>query len=123
MTDILDKEGNKLFWMSEEQVMLYDRVKKKINEEDKDVLAIFCGETGSGKSLAAMKAAYYVDPHFNIDQICLDRKEFINAIIDSPKHRAIIGDEAITLFFNREILTQENRIIIRLMEQIRQKNL
>ena len=123
MPYIKDKQGKDAFYVSDQQIKLYDRIKQKITHEDKDVIGVYCGETGSGKSLAAIRGAYMVDPTIDISRICFDKFEFIKAIVEAKRHTAIVGDEAISLFFSREIMTKENRILSRLMEQIRQKNL
>ena len=103
---------------------VYLRIRRRLKEDDTDVLMIYDGDTGSGKSLAAMRAGYVVSSSkLNINHICMDASEFIEAILESKKGQVIIADEAISMFFSRAAMTKEARLMQELMAQIRQKNL
>lgn len=118
--------GNKKypFPLDEGFKKIYLEIRRRIREDDTDVMMIFGGDTGSGKSLAAMRAGYVISSHkMKIDFICMDAPEFIDAILKSKKGQVLIADEAISMFFSRAAMTKEGRLMQELMTQIRQKNL
>lgn len=123
MVKIRDKDGNIIFGIPQK---LYDfamRCKEKLSEEeDSMVLGIIWGGVGSGKSLFAQKLGYTIDRSLNIDNVCFNKDEFINAVLSS-KRQVVIGDEGISLFFSRNVMTKEGRLMAEIMDQIRQKNL
>lgn len=100
-----------------------DIVKKQINEADMDFVGIVDGFEGVGKSVCAMQVGYYVDPTLDIDRICFTADEFKEAVLKAKKGQCIIYDEAITGAFSREAIQQMNVVLIKMMAQIRQKNL
>lgn len=104
---------------------LYDfcmRAREKIQTEDEQVLGIVVGDVGCGKSLLAMRVSYIIDPTLDINKVCFTKDEFIKACLKSRK-QAVIGDEAVSMFFNRATMTKESRLITEFMNQIRQRNL
>ena len=67
-----------------------NRIKKNRN-----LIALFIGDTGSGKSLSSIRLAEAVDPNFNVDRIVFTVKDFI-ALVNSglPPGSVIIFDDA-----------------------------
>ena len=62
---------------------------------NKNVLALFTGDTGSGKSYAAISYASMVDPSFSIDRIVFNTKDFVELLnSEMPMGSAIIYDDA-----------------------------
>lgn len=120
---ILCRDGKPAFSMAEREHTFLMRIKEKITKEDSDVLGIYSGNTGSGKSVKAMHAAYVIDPTIELSRICFTKDEFTKAIIHSKKGQVVIGDEAVSLFFSRAAMAKENRLVVEMMAQIRQKNL
>lgn len=123
MVTINDREGKPAFTVEENEYKFLMRIKNKINQEDSDVVAIYSGNAGSGKSVKAMHHAYVVDPTISMKRICFKQDEFISAVVHANKGEVIIGDEAVSLFFSRASMAKENRIVVEMMAQIRQKNL
>lgn len=100
-----------------------DLIKKNI-KKDWDYLFIIDGEVGSGKSVFAQLLAWYCsDGDFSLDQICFDPKQFKQAVLKAKKYQAIIFDEAFRGLSARAAMTQTNRIIVSMLQEIRQKNL
>ena len=100
-----------------------DIIKEQINKADMDFVGIVDGFEGVGKSVLAMQLGYYVDPTLDISRICFTADEFKNAVLKAKKGQCVIYDEAITGAFSREAIMQMNVILIKMMAQIRQKNL
>ncbi len=122
MVMIKDKSGVERYSISTKLNELLGRCHTKINHEDSMVIGIFCGDVGSGKSLAAMKCGHVVDPTIDISRIAFDKDEFVDAVIKNRK-KVVVGDEGIALFFSRGSMTKEGRLMAEIMAQCRQKNL
>lgn len=123
MVEILDKEGIKRYSIDNSVYKFLQRAKEKVMNEDQEVWIGFGGNTGVGKSLKAQRWLYAIYPDLNIKDVCFDKPEFINAVINAKKGQGIIADEAISIFFSRSSMTKEGRLISELVAQIRQKNL
>ena len=100
-----------------------DIIKEQINKADMDFLGIVDGFEGVGKSVLAMQLGYYIDPSLDVSRICFTADEFKEAVIKAKKGQCVIFDEAITGAFSREAIKQMNVSIVKMMAQIRQKNL
>lgn len=124
MVKIYDKNGKKRFSVSTNTHRFLMRCRDKIQDpqEDNQMLGAFWGKVGCGKSLTAQHFAYIIDPTLSISRICFNKEEFINAVLDN-KRKVIIGDEGISLFFTRNVMTKDGRLMSEIMDQIRQKNL
>lgn len=120
---ICDKEGKERFTISTRLHELLMKVKHRILNDDSEYWIALYGGTGCGKSVRAMHFGYVIDENITVDQICFDKEEFIRAVIGAKKGMVIVGDEAISLFFNRSAMTKDSRMIMELINQIRQKNL
>lgn len=69
---------------------LQNRIKKNRN-----VIALFIGDTGSGKSLASIRLAELVDPNFNINRIVFTVKDFLSLVNSGlPPGSVIVFDDA-----------------------------
>ena len=67
-----------------------NRIKKNRN-----LIALFIGDTGSGKSLASIRLAERIDPDFSVDRIVFTVKEFLNLVNSNlPPGSVIIFDDA-----------------------------
>lgn len=119
---VKDKNGKEVFNLAPNELKIVDRIRTIITEEDDEVWGIFYGARGSGKSLKAQRMAYAIDPSLDIEHVCFNKEEFIPIVIKS-KRRAVIGDEGISLFQSRQVMTKEGRLISELSDQIRQNNL
>lgn len=91
---------------------------------DKDFFIAVSGQTGSGKSTAALWIAKKVNSNFKIKTgIVYSREELINAINTFPKFSVIICDEAITSLFKRDFMQREQKEMLRLFDVCRYRNL
>lgn len=73
---------------------LLQYIHKRI-DENRNFIAIFTGDTGSGKSYSAMRLAERVDPNFSVDRIVFTVTDFIHLInSDLPKGSVVIFDDA-----------------------------
>ncbi len=64
-------------------------------ESNRNVIALFVGQTGSGKSYSAIRLAERVDPNFSVDRIVFTVEDFMALVnSDLPKGSVIIFDDA-----------------------------
>jgi len=100
----------------------YDLAKEVI-KNDWDMCFLFDGAEGTGKSTLACQSAYYCDNSFNLDSCVFTHKEFEKAILTADKYKAVVYDEAYTGLSSRGTMSLINRTLIKLMAEIRQRNL
>lgn len=96
---------------------------KRIIQKDWDMLFVYDGYEGTGKSVKAMQDAYYCDTSLTIERITFTPFEFRKAIINAKKYQAVVYDEAYTGMSSRATMTTINRALVSMIAEIRQKNL
>ena len=99
-----------------------DIAKREI-KKDWDMVFVYDGVEGSGKSVKAMQDAKYCDPTLTLDRVVFVPKDFRKAIIDAKPYQAVIYDEAYTGLSSRATMSLINRTLISMLAEIRQKNL
>lgn len=120
--DNMVKVTDKDFYMDGYLKQNLDHAKKAI-KADWDMVFLYDGVEGSGKSVKAMQDAYYCDNSLIIDRIVFTPKEFQVAIISADKYQAVIYDEAYTGLSSRATMSNINRALVSMLAEIRQKNL
>ncbi len=96
---------------------------KEVVKKDWDMVFVVDGAEGSGKSVLAMQCAYYCDETIDMDRICFTPKEFKDAILNAEQYQAVVYDEAYTGLSSRAAMSLINRTLVRMLAEIRQKNL
>ncbi len=96
---------------------------KEIIKKDWDMIFLYDGYEGSGKSVKAMQDAYYCDPTFDLDRVTFNPKEFTKAIKSSKEYQSVIYDEAYTGLSSRAAMSLINRTLVKMLAEIRQKKL
>lgn len=92
-------------------------------KRDWDMVFVYDGSEGSGKSVKAMQDAFYCDPTLTLDRIVFVPKDFREAVMNAKKYQAVIYDEAYTGLSSRATMSLINRTLISMLAEIRQKNL
>ncbi len=123
MVMIRDNKGIERYSLTEPEYKFIMRGKEKITHEDQEFWVAFGGDTGVGKSLKSMLHMFPIFPGLTVKEICFDREEFVNCVLEAKKGTGIICDESISVFFSRSSMTKEGRLVSELAAQIRQKNL
>ena len=95
----------------------------EIVKKDWDMIFLYDGYEGSGKSVKAMQDAYYFDHTFNLDRVCFNPREFTSVIKSTKPHGAVIYDEAYTGLTSRAAMSLINRTLVKMLAEIRQKQL
>lgn len=96
---------------------------KDLVKKDWDMICLYDGYEGSGKSVKAMQDAYYFDPTFNLDRVCFTTEEFVKAVDKAEKYTAVLFDEAYTGMSSRDTMKSVNKMLDKRITEIRQKNL
>ena len=86
--------------------------------------AMIIGQTGTGKSLTAIKLCQMIDPTFNIDRIVLKPQDFLKLInTDLPPGAAILADEIGSWMSGRDWMTTQNKLMSLVLETYRFRRL
>ena len=92
--------------------------------QDFDNVIVVDGAVGSGKSVFTQICAYYGSKgKLTMDKVTFSPQEFREAVLKCEKYDHIIFDEAFRGLSGRATMTQTNRILIEMLQEIRQKNL
>lgn len=96
----------------------------KMNIHDDNWMAAVVGETGSGKSWAALRIAEVLDPGFSIDQVAFSVEEFLRLVIDDSYGRGsiIVFEEASVGANSQEWYTKGNKVLGRVLDTWRHQN-
>jgi len=95
----------------------------RLTEQNRNVLAVFHGNRGNGKSSNAIKLAEMYDPNFTVDRIAFNPAEFMHLVNTVPNGSAIIWDEAGVGISNRDWYSISNKIINSIVQTFRTQNL
>ena len=75
-------------------VWLLQWIRNRI-KKNRNLIALFIGDTGSGKSLSSIRLAERVDPNFSVDRIVFTVKEFLDLVNSGlPAGSVIVFDDA-----------------------------
>lgn len=96
---------------------------KNVVKKDWDMVFLVDGVEGSGKSVLAMQIGFFCDPTLTLDRIVFTPSDFQSAIIKAKKYQTVIYDEAYTGLSSRAAMSQINKTLIKMLAEIRQKNL
>jgi ABC-type dipeptide/oligopeptide/nickel transport system ATPase component len=105
--------------------LLKQRFKTRIEHFNKNLLLIVVGDTGSGKSYAAMNMCESCDPEFGIDRVVFTNKEFMALVKSNTLHKGnwVLFDEAGVSISSRDWFTKANKVIMYVLQTFRHKNL
>ena len=98
-------------------------VAKDVVKKDWDMIFIYDGAEGAGKSVKAMQDAFYCDTTLNIDRIVFNDEDFKKVILSSQKYQSIVYDEAYGGLGSRAAMSTVNKAIVQMLTVIRERNL
>ncbi len=81
------------------------------------------GDEGSGKSNVGLLVCCFINPEFNVDNICFSPEQFIDAVDKAEHGDVILLDEGAEIFYSKTSLRKETVEVERLMLRIRFKEL
>ena len=90
-----------------------------------DVLGLFVGPRGSGKSYSALELAYTCDLTFNQERVMFDVSDFVDYVVDGDlkKGNSVILDDAGVFMNARDWQTVQNKAISIVAQSFRYRNL
>lgn len=77
----------------------------------------------SGKSVLTFQLAKFLDPTFDLDDVCFNADQFVERIKKVRKFKAVVLDEAFSSANSRGALTEVNKAMVALGTEMRQRNL
>ncbi len=96
---------------------------KRIRESNCDRVFVLTGREGSGKSTLALQFAAFVDPTFCLEDIVFTASAFEKRIRTCDKYKAVVFDECFNGLSSSGNLSKENKKMLRLLQECRQRNL
>ena len=99
-------------------------IRKRI-AKNMDVLGLFVGPRGSGKSYSALELSYNCDLTFNKDKVMFDVTDFVDFVIDGTltKGSSVILDDAGVFMNARDWQSVQNKAISVVAQSFRYRNL
>jgi hypothetical protein len=88
-----------------------------------DFCILIDGFEGTGKSTLGFQVAVYLDPTFDLSQVCFTGDETENVIMNAKNRQAVVFDEGMTDLYARQAMTKGNINLNKLLAQCRQKEL
>ena len=111
------------FYVAKEIKGQLTHAKRIVTESDQDRVYVVTGREGQGKSTLAMQLAYTVDPTFNLQSIVFTSSQFEERIRNLSKHKVLMFDEAFNGLSSKGSLSRENKNLVRILTECRQRNL
>ncbi len=96
---------------------------KEVRKKDFDRFILLVGREGFGKTTLSIQCAMYCDPTFNLDRVCFTPEQFLESVEKAEKYQAIIFDETMWGLGARNAMQKMNKILIKVMSEMRSKNL
>jgi hypothetical protein len=99
-------------------------IRKRI-ARNMDILGLFVGPRGSGKSYSALELAYVCDATFNQGRVMFDVTDFVDYVVDGNLKRgnSVILDDAGVFMNARDWQTVQNKAISIVAQSFRYRNL
>jgi len=86
---------------------------------NQNLLVVFTGQTGTGKSLSALEFAHLIDPTFTADQVVFTVKEFMSLLKILSPGKVILFDEAGVDLDSRRSSSKRNVFFSNIMKTFR----
>jgi len=100
-------------------------IRNRLTRQNKNLMGVFVGETGSSKSWSAISVASTIDPDFDISRIAVSTREMVEVITTEKlrKGSALVLDEAGVNYSNKRWMTSRNMELGKLFQTFRFMNL
>ena len=102
----------------------WDRLRNNnLVKADEDRCYIIDGKERAGKSLYALQQAKYIDPNFDVNNICYTPNDFLERVRNAPQGSVIVFDEAFRGLSSKGTQSKVNKAIVEAMMEMGQRNL
>lgn len=116
--------GKVEYYLDDRLKAKWDKLKNyNIIDNDEDRVYITDGRERAGKSLFTIQQAAYLDPTLNLDRICFDGMEFLEAIKKAKPGQNVIFDEAFRGLSSPKSRSEINSLIKTCLMESGQRNL
>lgn len=104
--------------------VLRTKVWGKMHLHDDNWMGATVGETGSGKSWAALRIAEVVDPDFSVEQVAFSMEEFMRLVLDDSYGRGsmIVFEEASVEAAAHDWHSKSNEVLRNVLDTWRHQN-
>jgi energy-coupling factor transporter ATP-binding protein EcfA2 len=102
---------------------IISRIRARLLKRNQNCLVLIAGDTGSGKSYAALRMAELISPDFKINNVVFNPDEFMDILETVRKGDTIIFDEAGVGMPSRDWYTIQNKMLGYVMQTFRSQNL
>ncbi len=94
-----------------------------MKKKDYDRFILLVGKEGFGKTTFSFQCAKYCDESFNLDRVYFTPEQFLEGVESAEKYTAHVFDETVWGLGSRQAMTKINRVLIKVMSEMRSKNL
>jgi len=101
----------------------FKQLKDSVHTKNFDCFLAIDGGEGVGKSVFAQQVGKYFDPSLCLDRIVFRAKDFVAQVQKALPEQCIVFDEAFAGMSSREHMMTINRILNKLVAEVRQKRL
>lgn len=126
MVEFLDPITNQIisYHLDSKLQKLWDNIRDgKLQKINEDRVYLVDGRERTGKSTFAFQQAKYLNPNFNIENICFKPEDFLYQIRTAPKGSVIVFDEAFRGLSSKSSRSKINKAIVEAMMEVGQRNL
>ncbi len=102
--------------------LVHDLFKQRL-KENRNLVVLFSGKVGGGKSYGSLSVADYLTPSmqvgYNLDSLVYSIPEFIQKVKTLPPGEVIIMDEAGITAGSRDTMTRDSKVLSKVIQSIR----
>ena len=102
--------------------LVHDLFKQRL-KENRNLVILFSGKVGGGKSYGSLSVADYLTPSmrvgYNLDSLVYGIPEFIEKVKTLPAGEVIIMDEAGITAGSRDTMTRDSKVLSKVIQSIR----
>ena len=93
--------------------------------QNKDYFIVISGKERLGKSTLAIKICSWIQPDWNLDNLCVTFSEIMECIdrLKDKPYSAVLIDEGGWALFSRDVMTRVNKFLVKLFMVMGAKNL
>src|SRR3989304_5566922 len=96
---------------------------REIVKKDFDNVFVTDGGEGVGKSVLTMQIGKFLAPSLSLDRVTFSADEFMQAVHAAQPEQCVIYDEAYTGMSSGDTMTKVNKVLTKLLAEVRQKRL
>ncbi len=121
-TQTTSNKSNEAFYIDKEIKKQLLKGQEAIKIAGQDRIYLITGKEGAGKSLLAIQVGWFIDNNLSLDDITMTPDEFFNKVRNTNK-KVVVGDEIFAGLSSKSALTKENKKLVRLLIECRQRGL